>query len=459
MAKPIVAIVGRPNVGKSALFNRLVGQRLAIVEDIPGTTRDRLYAEVEWGDTGFMLVDTGGLDLAALSPNAAVETLVVASADYVAHIHAQVVEAMTQADVILFVVDVVEGVTAADRDVARMLRKEEGQKPIMLVANKADNPSRTQDAVEFYQLGLENLFTVSALHGTGTGDLLEAVVEALESVGKMVEDETVEEGAKLSIIGRPNVGKSSLLNALLGQPRAIVSSIPGTTRDALDTPFDYDGQQVLLIDTAGIRRRGRIQRGIEKYSILRAMRAIERSDVVLHLLDADQGPTAQDAHVAGYALEAMKGIIVIINKWDLVVKDTGTMAEYTQRVRAALRFLDYVPVLFISAKTRQRVNQVLPTALRVATARQARISTGEINRQIEKAVFRHAPPSKGGKRLRFYYTTQAGVAPPTFVCFVNDPKLVHFSYERYLENVIREVEPFEGTPIRLIFRGREEPRS
>ncbi len=448
--KPIVALVGRPNVGKSTLFNRIIGERRAIVEDVPGTTRDRLYAETEWAGVPFILVDTGGLETlertAAQPGEPAPQPLSVASADFVPEIRQQAQMAIEEADVIVFLVDVREGVTAADLDVVDLLR--ETRKPVVLAVNKVDNQAREAEALEFWSLGLGEPHPISALHGRGIGDLLDAVVQGFPQQLEEEEDEAV----RIAIVGRPNVGKSSLLNALLGQERAIVSEIPGTTRDAIDTELTWEGQQIVLVDTAGIRRRGRIQRGVEYYSVLRALRAIERADVVLLLIDATEGVTAQDTHVAGYVLEAEKGIVVIVNKWDLVKKDSYTMLNYTREVRHELNFMDYVPVLFISAKTRQRVHQVIPTALRVQQERHVRLSTAEMNRVLQEAVARHQPPSKAGKRLRFYYATQVGVAPPTFVLFVNDRNLVHFSYERYLENAIRAHYPFEGTPIRLIFR-------
>ncbi|NOZ26621.1 MAG: ribosome biogenesis GTPase Der [Chloroflexi bacterium] len=452
--KPIVALVGRPNVGKSTLFNRIIGERRAIVEDIPGTTRDRLYAETEWAGVPFVLVDTGGLELLDLSsqPNETTpEPLSVASADFIPAIRTQAQIAIDEADVIIFLVDVRDGVTPADMDVADLLRTT--QKPVVLAVNKADNEAWERAAAEFWELGLGEPYPISALHGRGVGDLLDAV---LGRFPQQLEEEE-EEGVRIAIVGRPNVGKSSLLNALLRQERAIVSEIPGTTRDAIDTELEWEGEHIILIDTAGIRRRGRIERGVEYYSVLRALRAIERSDVVLLLIDASEGVTAQDTHVAGYVLEAGKGIVVLVNKWDLIEKDTYTMNTYTQQVRAALNFMDYVPVLFISAKTRQRVNQVIPTALRVHRERFVRLSTADLNRVLREAVTRHQPPSKKGKRLRFYYVTQTGVCPPTFVFFINDRELLHFSYERYLENVIRSFYPFEGTPIRLLFRDRDRP--
>lgn len=435
-AKPVVALVGRPNVGKSTLFNRLVGERLAIVEDLPGTTRDRLYGDSEWNGVPFVVVDTGGL---ADDPQSVM----------VSAIRSQASVAIQEADVIVFLVDAVDGLTPSDTDVAEMLRQT--RKPVVLAVNKADNAERRMNAVEFYELVLGDPVPISAVHGTGTGDLLDRVVEALPVTPEEDEDESI----KIAIVGRPNVGKSSLLNRLLGEERSIVSEIPGTTRDAIDTQVQYEGQTLTLIDTAGIRRRGRIEPGIEKYSVLRSMRAIQRADVSLLLVDALEGITAQDAHVAGYIIEEGKSAIVIVNKWDAVDKDSNTINEYARKVRQALDFLDYVPVLFISAKTGQRVSQVLPTALRVYDSRYMRIPTAELNRLLQDATAQHAPPTKAGQRLKFYYATQGGVAPPRFIFFVNDHRLVHFSYERYLENMIRERHGFEGTPIRLFFRTRE----
>jgi len=440
MSKPIVAIVGRPNVGKSTLFNRVVGKRLAITHEVPGTTRDRLYAEAQWRGVEFIVVDTGGLNL-------------VSTDELMAQVRAQAQVAIAEADVVLLLVDAQDGLTAGDEEVAQVLHR--SAKPVLVAANKADNRALREAAVEFYSLGLGEPYPISALHGTGTGDLLDKVVAAFP-----VEEEEEElEAVKIAIVGRPNVGKSSLLNKILGQERSIVHEVPGTTRDAIDTQMEWEGQPVVLIDTAGIRRKGRIQRGVEKYSVLRALRAIDRADVVLLLIDAVEGVTAQDAHIAGYILEAAKSVVVVVNKWDLVEKDTYTMQAYLEHVRRALRFLDYVPVLFISALTGQRVDRVLPTALRVQEERLIRIPTAELNRILQEAIARHAPPSKAGKRLKFYYATQAAVDPPTFVFFVNDPRLVHFSYERYLENQLREHYSFLGTPLKFSFRKRGNPKS
>jgi GTP-binding protein len=457
VGQPIVALVGRPNVGKSTLFNRLAGHRLAIVEDEPGTTRDRQYAPAEWTQQPFVLVDTGGLDVASTSEGAARSAdhvpLGSSSRDYVREIRQQAEVAIHEADLVVFLVDARDGVTSADREVAEVLRR--SSRPVIVAANKADNEARRQASVEFHELGLGDPYPVSALHGTGTGDLLDAIVAHLP---KAVE-EVIDDAVRIAIVGRPNVGKSSLLNALLNEERTIVSPIAGTTRDAIDSELTWDGQQLVLVDTAGIRRRGKVETGVEKYSVLRALSAIERSDVTLLILDATQGVTAQDAHVAGFILEASKSVVVVVNKWDLVPnKNTHTMTDYSQMLRGRLRFLDYVPALFVSALTRQRIDQVLPTALRVAAERLVRIPTGELNRLLREGLTVHPPPSRRGRPLKFFYATQVGVAPPAFVLFVNDVELVHFSYARYLENKLREAYPFEGTPVKLEFRARKRTR-
>jgi GTP-binding protein len=452
MSKPIVALVGRPNVGKSTLFNRIVGQRRAIVEDVPGTTRDRLYGEAEWNGVVFTIVDTGGLEVVESqkkrAPREQPKPLSTASVGFIEEIREQAEVAIAEADLIIMLVDVLDGLTPADEDVAEVLRR--ADKPVVVAANKAESEARRQAAYEFYALGLGEVYPISALHGLEVGDLLDQVVAGLPPV----EDEEEPEALKIALVGRPNVGKSSLLNKLLGEERAIVSAIPGTTRDATDTYLTWEGQPVLLIDTAGIRRRGRIERGIEKYSVLRAIKGISRADVVLLLLDAQDLVTAQDAHVAGYILEERRSIIVVVNKWDLIEKDTYTMDAYTKQIRAELRFLDYVPVFFISALTGQRVQKLLPLALQVYQERLRRITTSELNRLVEDATIRHPPPHKAGKRLKFLYATQASVDPPTFVFFVNDTRLVHFSYERYLENQIRRRYSYLGTPLKLVFRSR-----
>ena len=453
MALPFVALVGRPNVGKSTLFNRIVGQRRAIVEDIPGTTRDRLYDNTEWNGVPFTVVDTGGLEIVESQkqrkPQHEPQPLSVASVGFIDEIRRQAEIAIEEADVVVLLVDAVDGLTPADEDVADVLRR--SNKPVLVAANKAENEARRQAAFEFYALGLGEVYPISALHGLGVGDLLDEVVRSLPVVAEEEEPEAV----KIALVGRPNVGKSSLLNKLLGQERAIVSDIPGTTRDTLDTYLSWEDQPVLLLDTAGIRRRGRVEPGIEKYSVLRSMKAIGRTDVVVLLLDAQDLVTAQDAHVAGYILEERRSIIVLVNKWDLIPKDTYTMDAYTKQIRAELKFLDYVPVLFISALTGQRVDKVLPLALEVYRERMVRIPTGELNRLVEDATIRHAPPHKAGKRLKVFYATQASVDPPTFVFFVNDRRLVHFTYQRYLENQLRRRYRYLGTPLKLVFRTRE----
>jgi GTP-binding protein len=457
MRMPIVALVGRPNVGKSTLFNRLVGERKSIVEDEPGTTRDRVYAPAEWTNTPFLLVDTGGVDVAATDKAAAKgdqpETLSRSSRDFVREIRQQAELAIEEADVVVFLTDARDGLTEADRDVAEILRR--SNRPVVLAVNKADNETRRQAALEFYELSLGEPYPISALHGTGTGDLLDAIVALIPQRPEEPETDAV----RIAIVGRPNVGKSSLLNALLQEERVIVSPIAGTTRDAVDTELMWEGQKIILIDTAGIRRRGKVESGIEKYSVLRAVNAIQRADVALLVTDAQDGVTAQDAHVAEFILDAFKSVAVVVNKWDAIEdKDSTTINRHTEDVRQRMKFFDFVPVLFISAKTKQRVSKVLPVAMNIAAQRNLRIPTGELNRILREAMMAHPAPSRKGKPLKFLYATQAEVAPPTFIIFVNDRELVHFSYERFLENRIREVYPFTGTPIRLFFRNRGENR-
>lgn len=445
MAKPIVAIVGRPNVGKSTLFNRLIGERRAIVEDEPGTTRDRVYGTTDWGGVEFTIVDTGGLqDDAELDADSYTQIA--------RHTREQAHVAIGEADVIIFMVDARNGINAGDHEVAEILRR--ADKPTILVANKADSAERRDAAYEFYELGLDDPIAISSYHGTGTGDLLDRVVEALPAVEE--EDENI--GPAIAIVGRPNVGKSRLLNALIGQERSIVSDVPGTTRDSVDTPLIWAGQPVTLIDTAGIRRRGRIDRGIEQFSVLRSMRAIDRADVVLLVIDATEGFTAQDLHIAGYISEQKKGVVVVVNKWDLIEKDSSTMEEFREEARRQLDFMPYAPLVFVSAKFGQRVHQVLDTALAVVAERHKRVPTAALNKMLKDAVTAHPPPSKPGKWLKFYYATQADVSPPTFIIFVNDPTQIHFTYRRYLENKLREAFGFTGTAIRMSFRGREEGR-
>jgi GTP-binding protein len=445
VGKPIVAIVGRPNVGKSTLFNRLIGERRAIVEDEPGTTRDRVYGTTEWGGVEFTIIDTGGLQDD--------QELIGEPTDVLArHTRDQAHAAIAEADVIVFMVDGKAGMNAGDHEVAEILRR--ADKPTILVANKAESADRRDAVFEFYELGLGDPLAISSYHGTGTGDLLDRIVENLPAAE---EDEEIE-GPAIAIVGRPNVGKSRLLNALIGQERAIVSDIPGTTRDSLDTVLEWAGQPVTLIDTAGIRRRGRIDRGIEQYSVLRSMRAIDRADVVLLVIDATEGFTAQDLHIAGYVAEQKKGIVVVVNKWDLVDKDSSTMDEFRDEARRQLDFMPYAPLVFVSAKFGQRVNQVLDTALAVVSERHKRVPTAALNKMLKEAVAAHPPPSKPGKWLKFYYATQADISPPTFIIFVNDPQQIHFTYRRFLENQLRDAFGFMGTAIRLSFRGRDEGR-
>ena len=436
MSKPIVAIVGRQNVGKSTLLNRLAGKPLAIVEDLPGTTRDRVFANVSWQGVEFTLVDTGGLEL---DPDSAIAS----------GVKEQVETAITDADVIIFLVDVRSGVTPSELEIADKLRRV--SKPMLLVANKADNDRLEAGAVEFYELGLGEPLAISAHHGRGTAELLDRINSLLPT---LVTTEPKTEGLKVAIVGRPNVGKSMLLNAMVGDKRAIVDDVPGTTRDAVDTLVDFDGQSVLLIDTAGIRRRGRIGAGVERYSVIRALRAVERADVVLLVLDAAELATAQDTHIAGYIQQAAKGIVLIVNKWDLVADKNIT--EWNRYIRSQLKFVAYAPVLYTSAKFGQGVNKVIPEARKVYQERLKRLSTAMVNDVVQQAVAAHTVPRKGSKQLKILYATQAEVNPPTFVFFVNDAKLIHFSYRRYLENKLRQSFGFAGTPLRLVVKTRGE---
>jgi GTPase len=435
---PVVALVGRPNVGKSTLFNRLIGEHRAVVHEQPGTTRDRLYGTVEWRGREFTVVDTGGIGLDT------------GEGDLMADVRLQAQEAMREADVIVFVTDAQSGLTAADDEVSHLLRRT--RKPLIVAANKAENRRRQLDAAEFYTLGLGEPIVVSALHGEGTGDLLDAVVESLPRTPEPDGQEDV--AVSIAIVGRPNVGKSSLLNALVGRERSIVRHEAGTTRDAIDTFLTFQGETIMLIDTAGIRRRGKIVPGVEKFSVLRAVRAIERADVAILVLDAVEGIRAQDTHVAGYVDEAAKGLVVAVNKWDLVEKHGRVQEEYTAAVRRDLKFADWAPLLFVSAKTRQRVQRVIEVAGAVQAERTKRVPTPRLNEVIRAAAQAH-PLSERGRTFKIYYVAQTGTAPPTFTCFCNDPRLVHFSYVRYLENTLRGEFGFLGTPLRLQFRGRE----
>lgn len=449
-SKPIVALVGRPNVGKSTLFNRIVGRRLAVVSEIPGTTRDRLYADGEWGGANFTVVDTGGIEL---TEGRHTEPLSEDSERFLPLIRQQAAIAMQDADIIVQVVDGQAGMTAADREVAAILRQ--AKKPVIVAVNKLESTKLWDTAYEFYELGLGEVFPVSALHGSGTGDLLDAIVASIPA-SEFEEEE--DDSLKIAIMGRPNSGKSTLLNKLIGEDRAIVSPIAGTTRDALDTKMIWQDEEITLIDTAGIRRRGKIDPGVEKYSVLRAVKALQRADIALLLIDAEEGVTSQDAHIAGMLVESNAGIIILVNKWDLIAKDTYTLHEFERKVRHELNFLSYAPILFISAKTGQRVNRILPLSSEINETRYQRIATGTLNKFLRNVTAQHPPPSKGGVRVKFFYLTQPGVAPPTFVFFVNKPQWVHFGYQRYLENKLRETFPLTGTPIRLVFRARSEDR-
>ncbi len=456
MRKPVVAIVGRPNVGKSTLFNRLAEERLAIVDKVPGTTRDRLLAEAEWTGKYFDIVDTGGIDPTQAGFGKQKEPLSVGSHEYIEHIRGQAEIAIQEADVVLFVVDGQSGVTAADREISEVLRKSQETRdgkrfpPVIVVVNKCESESVRQDAVQFYELGFERLHPVSAIHSTGVGDMLDVVVSLFPERG----EEELDPSVHISIVGKPNVGKSSLLNLLIGEERVIVSPIPGTTRDSVDTRLVYDETPITLIDTAGIRKRGSVEPGVEKYSVIRAFKAIDRSDVCLLVVDAYGGVKAQDTHIAGRIIEEWKSVVVVVNKWDLVHKDAHTMSEYVEFIRYELSFMDYVPILFTSAKTGQRVDQILPTALEVYDQRTLRLPTSHVNRILQRAQDKHPAPSKSGRHFKIYYGTQVRSSPPTILLHVNNPDLVHFSYLRYIENQIREQVPFLGTPIKIRMKAR-----
>ncbi|AUM64782.1 ribosome biogenesis GTPase Der [Brevibacillus laterosporus] len=434
MGLPVVAIVGRPNVGKSTIFNRLIGERVAIVEDKPGVTRDRLYAKGEWLNREFHVIDTGGIEFAETDQ-------ILTQMRYQAEL------AIDEADVIILIVDVRSGVTDADLNVARMLNRT--GKPIVLAVNKVDNFEMRNDIYEFYQLGVGEPFPISGSHGLGLGDMLDEVFHHLPPVD---EEEKRDDVIRVSIIGRPNVGKSSLTNAILGEERVIVSEIAGTTRDAIDTPFVRDGQEYVLVDTAGMRKKGKVYEGTEKYSVMRALKAIEDSDVVLVVINGEEGIIEQDKKIAGYAHEAGRGVIIVVNKWDALEKDDKTMQRFTELIREEFKYLSYAPILYVSAKTKQRVHTILPKVNAVADSHSMRVNTSVLNDLITDATIMAPPPTDRGKRLKINYTTQVAVKPPTFIVFVNDPELMHFSYERYLENKIRGAFEFEGTPIRILTR-------
>ena len=436
MSKPILAIVGRPNVGKSTFFNRIIGERRAIVEDIPGVTRDRIYAEAEWNGKEFAVIDTGGIE-------------VKTDDTILAQMRDQAVMAMDMADVIIFMVDGKEGLTTADREVASMLRRT--GKEIILVVNKVDKPSKAYEAIyDFYELGFDEPIAISAANMTNMGDLLDRIVDGFPDEDYDGRDDSI----NIAVIGKPNVGKSSLVNALTKQNRVIVSPIAGTTRDTIDTPFTYKDREYTLIDTAGLRRKSRVNDTIEKYSVVRAIAAIERCDVCILMIDAVEGLTEQDKKIAGYAHEAGKGLMIVVNKWDLIEKETNTMRDYERKIKAELLFASYAPVVFVSVLNKLRIYDIIERAARIQDARTMRITTGRLNSIIEDAVMMRQPPSDKGRRLKIYYGTQIGTCPPLFSFSINDRELMHFSYARYIENKIREHFDFEGTSIKFVWNER-----
>lgn len=434
MPKPIVAIVGRANVGKSTIFNRIIGDRLAIVEDKPGITRDRIYGSGEWNGKLFSVVDTGGIEICGED-------------EMLRLVRVQAELAIEEADVIIFMCEAKPGITQVDEEVAHMLFH--SGKPVVLAVNKVDNIKRLDDIYEFYSLGFGDPVSISGAHGTGIGDLLDEVVNHLPDLSN---NEYEDDVIKVALIGRPNVGKSLLVNAILGEDRVIVSNIAGTTRDAIDTPFEKDGQKFVFIDTAGMRKRGKVYEATEKYSVMRSIKAIERADVVLVVINGEEGIIEQDKHIAGYAHEAGKAVLFVVNKWDVVDKDDKTMYQFEAKIRDHFLFMTYAPILFLSAKTKQRLNKLLPVIQAVAEQHAKRVVTHLLNDVVIDAVAYNPPPMDKGKRLRISYVTQVAVKPPTFVVFVNDPELMHFSYERYLDNRIRAAFDFAGTPIRIFTR-------
>ncbi|ANZ33331.1 ribosome biogenesis GTPase Der [Staphylococcus carnosus] len=435
MTKPVVAIVGRPNVGKSTIFNRIVGERVSIVEDTPGVTRDRIYSSGEWLTHDFNVIDTGGIELT--------------DAPFQTQIRAQAEIAIDEADVIIFMVNQREGLTQTDEMIAQMLYKT--NKPVVLAVNKVDNPEMRTDIYDFYALGFGEPFPISGSHGLGLGDLLDEVANNFKDEE---DDDYDEDTIKLSLIGRPNVGKSSLVNAILGEDRVIVSNIVGTTRDAIDTEYSYEDQDYVLIDTAGMRKKGKVYESTEKYSVLRALKAIERSNVVLVVLDAEEGIIEQDKRVAGYAHEEGKAVVIVVNKWDTLDKDSKTMKKFEDKIRQEFQFLDYAPIAFVSAKEKQRLRTLFPLIKEASENHKKRVQSSTLNEVITDAISMNPTPTDKGRRLKVFYATQVAVEPPTFVVFVNDAELMHFSYKRYLENQIRDAFGFEGTPIRIIPRKR-----
>ena len=454
---PIVALVGRPNVGKSTLFNRLVGERVAVTHEIPGTTRDRLHGESFWNGVTFQVVDTGGIEVYQPAGSRDESPLAEGSRDFVREIIDQAMIAIADADVIILVVDAQFGVTAADEAIAEILRRSD--KPVLVAANKIDDKMHESEVYDFYSLGMEIVVGISAIHGLGVGDMLDELVTTFGDLDSQFEGDEEEDHLKIAIVGRPNAGKSTLLNKLIGEERAIVSAVAGTTRDAIDTDISYFGERVTLIDTAGLRRRGRIEAGVERYSVIRAMKAIARADVALLVVDARLGVTDQDEHIAGYIIEEYKSLVIVVNKWDGVEKDAFTLNEFTERIRDRLHFVHFAPTVFISALEGQRIHQVLEVAYRVWEARFLRVPTSEVNRLMREAIDKHPPHAKGTKRLKFLYASQVRTDPPLFLFHVNDPSQVHFTYRRYLENQVREAYEFEGTPIRMSFRARGARRA
>ena len=435
MRKGIVAIVGRANVGKSTIFNRIVGQRISIVEDTPGVTRDRIYADASWLTRDFKIIDTGGIELE--------------NASFTEQIKMQAEIAIEEADIILFVVNGREGITKEDTFVARLLQK--SRKPVVLAVNKIDDQKFKDNIYDFYSLGIGDPIAVSGSHGIGIGDVLDEIIHQLPAVEETQEDDVI----RFSIIGRPNVGKSSLTNAILGEERVIVSDIEGTTRDAIDTPFEKDGQKYCVVDTAGMRKKGKIYENVEKYSVLRALSAVEKSDVVLMVIDGNQGIIEQDKHVAGYAHEAGKAVILVVNKWDLIEKDSKTMKKMESQIREQFKYLDYAPIVFVSAKDHKRVHLLLPLIQEVYANSQKRVPTSVLNDVLIDAQTMNPTTTFNGGRLKIYYANQVSVCPPTFVLFTNDPQYLHFSYKRYLENRLRDAFGFEGTPIHILCRKRD----
>lgn len=438
MARPVVTIVGRPNVGKSTLFNRMAGKRISITEDKPGVTRDRIYAECEWLDNHFTLIDTGGIELNT-------DDTIFAQMRFQAEI------AIDMADVVLFMVDGKEGVTAADAEVSQMLRR--AKKEIILVVNKMDKFVNNNNIYEFYNLGLGEPISISSSEALGIGDLLDLIISKFDDSMDVADDD---DSIKIAVIGKPNAGKSSIINKIIGEDRVIVSDIPGTTRDAIDTKFQRNEQKYTLIDTAGIRKKSKISEAVEKYSVLRAFTAVERADICILVIDADKGITDQDIRIAGYSHDNNKGMIIVVNKWDLIEKDNKTFKEFHDNIRESFAYATYAPIMTVSALTGQRVNKILDAVDEVYSFRNLRVSTGVLNDIITEAVLMNQPRLSRGKRLKIYYGTQVAVNPPKFLIFVNDSTIVHFSYERYLENKIRESFEYKGTPIVIEFRNRSE---